>query len=113
MVFGTAFAMYNIALFERVRKYADPNGTLSFGATIMNMARHYTPNSPYSWERLGDMARVKEKVNKTRTIAHYSRTQPEEQSDEKKVRYHKHHHDKRLIWKVDKDGRYLTGQEIL
>jgi len=113
VVFGTMFAMYNIALFGRIKKYADPNGTLSLGVTIINVARHYTPNSPYSWERLDEMARAKEKVNKSRTIAHYSRSQPEQNSNEKKVRYHKHYQDKRLIWKTDREGRYLTGQEIL
>jgi len=60
------------------------------------------------------MAEVKNKINKRKLVNHYKGQDKnkDEIDGKKKVRYHKHHHEKALIWKVDKDGKFLTGQEI-
>ena len=109
---GMIFAIYNINLFAQVKQYADPNRSLSFGETIIKMMKHYMPNSPYSLENLNRMAEVKNKINKRKLINHYKGQEKDEKDGKKKVRYHKHHHERALIWKVDKDGKFLTGQEI-
>ena len=64
---GALVFLYQVNLYRRIKKNANPDRELTPMETLSKFPIHYSRSSEYSWENLGRMGSVKQKLDKSRT----------------------------------------------